>query len=177
MAWGFLWPVTPGLFIFFALSASLGPMEPILKTSRLVSAHFVHCLCLSTVPRLIVVRWGGLPTAVGTLSACSNSDDGSTAGPCSGKTMRAIQLSVGEINYRHFFDTFQTILWCNICWAATQVQKISSDQTLHVFYWPVGEKMTECWVAKTKEKREQDLYCSPWTHLSKQSNKKELVCL
>lgn len=102
-------------FLFLPSQLLLGLMEPVLKTSWLVSADFVQCLWLIMVTRkaqrLIVVRWGGLLTAAGTHSACSNSDDDrSTADPCSGKTIRAIQLSVGEFSY-HNFSTHADLLY------------------------------------------------------------------
>lgn len=82
-------------------------MEPVLKTSRLVR-RFVHCLWLRMVTckeqRLIVVRWGGLLTAAGTHSACSNSDDGSTADPCPWETIRrfsTVWVSSATTIFRH----------------------------------------------------------------------------
>lgn len=91
-------------------------MEPVLKTSRLVRL-FVQCLWLRMVTckeqRLIVVCWGGLLTAAGTHSACSNSDDWSTADPCPWETMRwfsTVWVSSATTIFRHMSTNFGVVI-------------------------------------------------------------------
>lgn len=163
----------------------LGLMEPVLKTSRLVSADFVQCLWLRMVARkeqrLIVVRWGGLLTAAGTLSACSNSDDRATADPCSGKTIRAIQLSVGEFSY-HNFSTHDDLLY-ESHFVSQQILRASPEPNIACLLlrcWSnflLEKNLMTCWVAKTKSNQAKERTWSSlsgslqWTHLNKQTKK------
>lgn len=149
-------------FCFFPSQLFLGLTEPVLKTGRLVSADFVQRLWLRVATRkeqrLIVARWGGLLTAAGTRSACSNSDDRSTADPCSGKTIRPIQLSVGEFSYRNS-SAHAGLLYGSHC-VSQQVlrpKKSFQDQIWRVFYCPTGvifcgkRILMTYWAAKTKQ--------------------------
>lgn len=128
MAWGFLWVITISLFFLpFQLFPSL--MEPVLKTSRLVRC-FVQCLWLRMVTckeqRLIVVRWGGLLTAAVTHSACSNSDDGSTADPCPRETIRwfsTVWVSSATTIFQHMSTYCGVVILCPTKYCA-QAQKI-----------------------------------------------------
>lgn len=140
-------------------------MEPVLKIYTLKTC-FVHSLWLKMVTckrqLLIIVHWGGLLTAARTQSACNNSDDRSTADPCSWKTILMIQCTVGELNYHRFFDTCRSIVWQWLCYPPKIVNKPKKQFSEPIIIslsqpdwttFPLKTVLIKCWLNKTKDKK------------------------